>query len=123
TFVSSCKWGGFMSRYRYVSPVMNRRVRRPLDRRALCRWSLAGLIGLALALGFSVAAWQQLEALRLNYETNLLRKQLSELNRERERLENERQQKLSPMYLGELARPRDLSLPRSNQIIRAEVRR
>ncbi|MFQ3581763.1 MAG: hypothetical protein SNJ67_04580 [Chloracidobacterium sp.] len=112
-----------MSRYRYVSPVMNRRVRRPLDRRALCRWSLAGLIGLALALGFSVAAWQQLEALRLNYETNLLRKQLSELNRERERLENERQQKLSPMYLGELARPRDLSLPRSNQIIRAEVRR
>lgn len=112
-----------MSRYRYVSPVTNRPRCHALDWRSFRQWSTVGIIGLVLAVGFGFAAWQQLEALRLSYETDRLRKQLDELTRERQRLEIERQRKLSPLLLSSTTRAHDFSLPRPNQTVRVEVRR
>ncbi|MGQ9897090.1 MAG: hypothetical protein ACUVR8_05995 [Acidobacteriota bacterium] len=112
-----------MSRYRYVSPVTNSPCRRPLDWQSFLRWSTVGVIGLILAVGFGFAAWQQLEALRLNYETERLRRQLDELTRERQRLEIERQRKLSPLLLSGATRTHQFSLPRPDQTVRVEVRR
>lgn len=111
-----------MSRYRYVSPVMNQRVRRPFDWRLLLRWSAAGAMGLALATGFGFAAWQQAEAQRLHYEANSLRQRLTELDRERERLEVARQQKISPSRLSGEAHRRNFGLPRPSQMGRMERR-
>ncbi|OYT70092.1 MAG: hypothetical protein CFK52_11985 [Chloracidobacterium sp. CP2_5A] len=111
-----------MSRYRYLAPVMNRRVRRPLDWRRLFRWSAAGVIGAALATGFGFAAWQQVEAQRLRYDANALRQQLTELDRERERLEVARQQKISPPRLSDEARRRNFRLPSPSQMGRMERR-
>ncbi len=112
-----------MSRYRYVSPVTNRPRRPALDWRMFLRWSTLGVIGLVLATAFGFAAWQQLEALRLSYETDQLRKQLDELTRERQRLEVERQRKLSPLLLSGATRAHNFSLPQPNQTVRVEVRR
>ncbi len=112
-----------MSRYRYVSPVTNRPRRPALDWRMFLRWSTVGVIGLVLATAFGFAAWQQLEALRLSYETDQLRKQLDELTRERQRLEVERQRKLSPLLLSGATRAHNFSLPQPNQTVRVEVRR
>ena len=112
-----------MSRYRYVSPVANRPRRPSLDWRLFLRWSTVGIIGLVLAAGFGFAAWQQLEALRLSYETDQLRKQLDELTRERQRLEIERQRKLSPLLLSGTTRAHNFSPPRPSQTVRVEVRR
>lgn len=102
---------------------MNHPKRRSLDWRAFFRWSLVGAIGLVLAAGFGFAAWQHLEALRLSYETDRLRQQLDDLYRERQRLEIERQRKLSPLLLSDAFRAHNFSVPRPNQTVRVEVRR
>lgn len=111
-----------MSRYRYVAPLRNRRRRRPLDRRSLLQWSFVCVGGLLLAVGFGFAAWQQSEALRLSYEANQLRSELDELRREGQRLEVERQQKLSPLRIEGLGRPYRFVRPQVGQTVILEAR-
>ncbi|MCS7078727.1 MAG: hypothetical protein NZ585_01575 [Chloracidobacterium sp.] len=111
-----------MARDRYVVPLRNQRRRRPLDRQALLRWAFVCIGGLTLAVGFGFAAWQQQEALRLGYEAQQLRSELNELIRERDRLETERQRKLSPMLVERLAQPYNFARPQTGQTVVVEAR-
>ncbi len=111
-----------MSRYRWLTPLSNQRCRRPLDRQSLLQWTLVCLGGVVLAMGFGLAAWQQLEALRMSYEAHRLRGELEELIRERQQLETERQQKLSPMHIERLGRPYRFVRPQAGQTIVLEAR-
>lgn len=84
---------------RVPQPLPNRNVRRERDPRASKRQALLLLCGLMAAIGFAVAAGQQLSAVRHGYRSE-------ELRREHERLEDEQRRLL--LKLEETASPAQL---------------
>lgn len=110
-----------MHRHRFSTPVRNRCYRRPLDRQKFQRWIVAITGGGALAAGFLFVCWQHVEATRLGYESERLKRHIAELDGERRRLEIERQKRLAPAALDEQAKKRGMAPPTSAQTVGAEV--
>jgi len=82
----------------------NAPVVRERDRGALKRFSLPLLAGMVLAGGFLYAGRQHFAALRLGYETEKLRKALTDAKDEQRRLSVQKEMAASPARLEQAAR-------------------
>lgn len=94
-------------------------VRREWDRRAWRRLMLWTVGGLVLVAGFAYATAQHFAALRLGYETELLREERARLAEERRRLLLVLAEAGSPQAIEQAARARGMEPARASQIDRA----